>query len=100
MEEEEKQNLQNKKAVAISYDAEVDDAPKIIAKGEGLVAEKIIAIAKERGIEVRKDTGLAEVLNALEVDSIIPIEAYLTVAEILSYIYSKQQDYGVNNEQI
>jgi len=84
---EEKENL--KKAVALQYEKDSDPAPRVIAKGEGTLAEQIIAIAKENNIPIRDDASLVEILSVLEVDSFIPLDAYAAVAEILSYIYSK-----------
>jgi len=74
-------------AVAISYDRGKDPAPRVVAKGRGHVAETILAIAREHGIAVRNDAALAEVLAQIELDRQIPVEAYVAVAEILSYIY-------------
>lgn len=77
-------------AVALRYDGATDDAPRVVAKGEGHVAEQIIALAKERGIEIREDADLVNLLAAVRLDSPIPIEAYVAVAEILSYIYRRR----------
>lgn len=77
------------KAIALKYDMAQDLAPRIAATGRGKIAEQMIAIAKEHGITIHKDKDLAEVLSALEIDAIIPLEAYTAVAEILSYIYKK-----------
>ena len=57
------------------------------ATGRGLVAEQILAIAFERGIKVREDANLANVLAALELETPIPVGVLSTVAEILSYVY-------------
>jgi len=76
-----------KLAVALSYEQGVDEAPHIAAKGKGFIAEQIIKLAFENGIEVRQDADLAAILSALEIGDIIPVEAYAAVAEILSYIY-------------
>ncbi len=78
------------KAVALGYDIEKDQAPKVLAKGEGEIAKQIIKVAKEHGIEIREDANLVEILSALELDDFIPLEAYTAVAEILRYLYSKQ----------
>ena len=80
------------KAVALGYDMQEDDAPKVVATGEGHIAQQIIAIAQEHGIHVRKDKELVEILSHLEVDTIIPLEAYTAVAEILSYVYRVNSD--------
>jgi len=77
------------KAIALNYDMGEDQAPKVVAKGEGEVAKQIIKIAKENGIEIREDADLAEILSAIEIDEFIPLEAYTAVAEILKYIYKK-----------
>ncbi|MBL0318699.1 MAG: EscU/YscU/HrcU family type III secretion system export apparatus switch protein [Alphaproteobacteria bacterium] len=73
--------------VALSYEQGKDHAPRIIAKGQGELAEKILSIAKEHRIPVHHDTSLAEILSAFELDAFIPLEAYHAVAQILSYIY-------------
>lgn len=77
----------NKLAVALTYDREKDPAPKLSAKGKGHLAESIIKIAREHGVEVREDADLALLLSKVDVDTVIPIEAYAAVAEILAYIY-------------
>jgi flagellar biosynthesis protein len=61
--------------------------PRVAASGKGAVAEQILQIAFERGIPVREDADLAEILSTLEVDSVIPVDALAAVAEILSYLY-------------
>jgi flagellar biosynthesis protein len=91
------------KAVALEYDAKHDDAPRITATGKGLIAEQILSIAFANGVRVREDSSLIEILGALEVDSIIPIEAFTAVAEILNYVYHANKIYGkpkaeINNE--
>ena len=75
------------KAVAIEYDVLNDAAPKISARGEGHVAEQIMALAFAHGIKVRKDADLVEILSVMEVDSVIPVEAYAAIGEILTYVY-------------
>lgn len=77
-----------KKAVALEYERGKDVAPRVTASGQGLVAEQILAIAFAQGIKVREDADLIEVLSKVEIDSPIPLEAFATVAEILSYVYA------------
>ncbi len=79
----------NKLAVALTYDKDNDAAPRVSAKGKGYLAEQIIAIARASGVEVKQDTDLAALLSKLEIDTPIPLEAYAAVAEILTYIYRK-----------
>ncbi len=74
-------------AVALQYEAGKDAAPRVSASGQGAIAEQILNIAFANGIKVREDAPLAEILGMLEVDSLIPLEAYAAVAEILSYVY-------------
>lgn len=76
-------------AIALEYDMAQDPAPRVVASGKGAIAEQILAIAKAHHIEIKKDAELAQILSVLEIDSVIPVEAYAAVAEILSYIYRK-----------
>lgn len=75
------------KAVALKYDSATDSAPKVVAKGRGKVAEKIIALAREAGVPLMADPNLAQVLEKLEVDMEIPPELYRAVAEVLIFVY-------------
>jgi flagellar biosynthesis protein len=84
-----KEKDSKQKAVALGYELGKDQAPKVLAKGEGEMAKQIIKIAKEHGVEIREDANLVEILSVLELDEFIPLEAYAAVAEILRYIYSK-----------
>lgn len=77
-----------KKAVALKYDRETDEAPKIKAKGQGRIAEKIIELAKEHGVHIHDDPDLVEVLASLEIDEEIPSEVYVAVAELLAFVYA------------
>lgn len=77
-----------KKAVALQYDRLVDTAPKIKAKGQGLVAEKIIELAIKHNIPIKDDPDLVEILSKLDIDEEIPPEIYVAVAELLAFVYS------------
>ncbi len=74
-------------AVALKYDRGNDPAPRITASGKGAIAEQIVQLAFANGVKVRQDAPLVEILSMIEVDSLIPLEAYAAVAEILSYVY-------------
>lgn len=76
-----------KKAVALRYDKTRDPAPKVVAKGTGEIAAKIIALAKEYGIPIQEDADLVEILAKLDLNADIPPDTYLVVAEILAFIY-------------
>jgi flagellar biosynthesis protein len=79
-------------AVALDYkrpDGSIDPdrAPRVSATGRGAVAQQILEIAFAKGIPVREDPDLAQILATVEVDSVIPVDALAAVAEILSYLY-------------
>jgi len=76
-----------KLATAIKYDGEKDIAPRITAKGQGLVAEKIIELAQKHNIPIKNDPGLVEILSRLDIDEQIPTDVYRAVAEILAFVY-------------
>ncbi len=79
--------VKRQKAVAVEYDPESGSTPVITASGAGHVAEQIMALAFAHGVKVREDADLVEILSVLEVDSVIPTEAFAAVGEILSYVY-------------
>ena len=74
-----------KTAVALEYDPG-DQAPKIIASGRGVLADKIIETAKESNVPIHKDERLANTLSRLEVGDFIPPELYEVVAEVLMFV--------------
>ena len=78
----------NSIAVAIAHKPTGPDSlPKVVASGRGTIADKILEIAFAEGVKVREDADLAELLTAADIDSEIPIEAFVAVAEILRYVY-------------
>ncbi len=75
-------------AVAVDYaPGNTDDLPRVTATGRGKVADRILKLAFASGVKVREDADLAQFLTAVEVDSVIPLEAFMAVAEILAYVY-------------
>ena len=78
---------QRQAAVAIEKHADEGQRPIVVAKGYGSVADQILEIAFASGVKVREDADLIEILEAVEVDSEIPVFALATVAEILTYVY-------------
>ena len=74
-----------KKAVALEYEAG-DTAPKVIATGQGKLAERIIEVAQEANVPVHKDAKLAESLSILDIGEYIPPELYSIVAEVLVFV--------------
>ncbi len=83
-------------AVALRYNEDKDAAPRVLAKGAGNVAQKILDIAEEAKIPVREDPDLVEALAKLDVGSLIPTELYPAVAEVLAYVYRQNQRYSRN----
>lgn len=75
------------KAVALRYDREKENSPRIVAKGKGLIAEKIIEIAREHGVTVYEDKELIEILSRIEMYQVIPAELYQVIAEVLAFVY-------------
>jgi flagellar biosynthesis protein len=89
-----------KKAVALGYAEKKDAAPRVLAKGTGLLAERIIELARQHGIYTYTDPDLVEVLSAVDVDSEIPRELYRAVAEVLAFVYRMNKSYksqGIKN---
>lgn len=82
MEEKEKKP---KQAIALAYDPQ-ENAPKVIASGKGVLAERIIEKAQEANVPVHQDNKLAETLSRLEIGEMIPPELYEVVAEILVFV--------------
>ena len=82
-------------AVAIKYDADVADAPIVVAKGEDYLAKKIKEVARENDIEIVENKPLARALYAsVDVGEKIPQELYKAVAEVLVFVY------GVKNKEV
>lgn len=79
-------------AAAIKYDSTKSSAPAVTASGRGAIAEKIIELAREKGIPIKNDPDLVQVLSKLKVGSEIPVELYRAVAEILAFVYSLNED--------
>ena len=76
-----------KKAAALKYDQAKSMAPRVVAKGKGHIAEQIIQMARENDVPLLEDRNLANVLEAMELESEIPAELYRAVAEVLVFIY-------------
>lgn len=77
----------SRQAVALRYAPVSDRAPKLVAKGRGYLADKIIELAQANDIPIRHDPNLLQVLSRLDLNEEIPPEVYKAVAEILAFIY-------------
>lgn len=82
-----------KEAVALTYNT-TDTAPRVTAKGKGLVAENILERAREHQIPVQEDPSLVELLGKLNINEAIPEELYQAVAEVFAFIYKTDQAVG------
>lgn len=82
---QEEKETKIKQAIALEYNPS-DDAPKVIASGRGILAEKIIEKAKESDVPIHRDDKLADTLSRLEIGDMIPPELYEVVAEILIFV--------------
>ncbi|OJT23343.1 flagellar biosynthesis protein FlhB [Archangium sp. Cb G35] len=79
-------------AIAIKYDKEKDTAPRVVAKGMRLKAEKIREIARQYNIPVMRNVSLANALYRIDVGQEIPEELYDAVAEVLNFIFELQRE--------
>lgn len=75
-----------KSAVALAY-TQSDAAPRVVAKGNGLIAQQIIARAREHGVYVHESPELVSLLMQIDLDQRIPAQLYIVVAELLAWIY-------------
>jgi flagellar biosynthesis protein len=73
-------------AVALTYRA-TDAAPRVVAKGKGLIAEEIVARAREAGVYVHQSTELVSLLMQVDIDQRSPPQLYVAVAELLAWLY-------------
>lgn len=78
--------VKRRQAIALEYDPNEDNAPKVIATGQGALADRIIEMAKDNKVPVHKDSKLANTLSRLEIGQEIPPELYEVVAEILVFV--------------
>jgi len=80
-----------KEAIALKYNTELDSAPKVVAKGKGVIADEILSKAQEFGVPIQEDPSLVEVLSQLEINQTIPEDLYSVVAELFAFIYRADQ---------
>lgn len=86
-------------AVALKYDKEKDNAPRVLAKGLRLRAERIKEIAKQYNVPMMKNTTLAGALYRVDVGQEIPEDLYDAVAEVLNFVYALQQQEAAAKEK-
>lgn len=73
-------------AVALQYNKGSRQAPQVTAKGRGLVAERIVALAEENGVVIESNSALAEALSGVEIDDSIPLELYESIAVVIGFV--------------
>ena len=83
-----------KQAVALQYDKDKDIAPRIVASGQGIIAENILKTAEENEVFIRQDSNLVRELMAFKVGTEIPPELYEVVAQILAFVEMVDQNKG------
>lgn len=79
-------------AVALHYRPECERAPRVVAKGGGETAARILAIAKEHGVPLQQDPALAAALSRLDLNQEIPRQLYVAVAEVLRFVWSLEHE--------
>lgn len=88
-----------RQAAALRYERGKDSAPRIVAKGKGVVADKILEIARRHGIPIREDRELVHMLASLDLYREIPPDLYKAVAEILAFLHSLNRGAGSAGRQ-
>ncbi len=83
-----------RRAVAVRYREDEADAPKVLAKGQGPVAERIIALARSHGIPLHEDRDLVRLLGILDLDAEVPPSMYRALAEVLAHVYRANRAKG------
>ncbi len=79
-------------AIAVKYDREKDNAPRVIAKGMWLKAEQLREIAKQYNIPIMRNVALASALYRVDVGQEVPEELYDAVAEVLNFVFALKQE--------
>ncbi|MBJ6985884.1 MULTISPECIES: EscU/YscU/HrcU family type III secretion system export apparatus switch protein [unclassified Devosia] len=80
-------------AVALQYEEGALEAPRVVAKGRGFVAEKIIELAEEHGVLVETNPILAEALSGVDLDEEIPVELYEAMAVVIGYVLRQSKGF-------
>lgn len=83
-------NDPTREAIALAY-RQTDAAPRVVARGKGLIAEEIIARAHEHGVYVHESAELVALLTQVDIDQSIPPQLYMAVAELLAWLYRLEQ---------
>ena len=93
------ENIKDKQAVALKYDADKDTAPRVVAKCKGHTAEHILEAAQKSSVPVYQNKTLVNMLMALDIDREIPPELYKAIAEVMAYVYKMDKAKGREVEE-
>ncbi|MBV0934557.1 EscU/YscU/HrcU family type III secretion system export apparatus switch protein [Marinobacterium weihaiense] len=85
-------------AVALKYDKDKPGAPRVVAKGQGLIAEQILALAEEHDIHIHQSPELIEVLIRMELGEEIPEALYRAIAEVIAFAYGLKAEREQSNQ--
>ncbi|MCL2046297.1 MAG: EscU/YscU/HrcU family type III secretion system export apparatus switch protein [Oscillospiraceae bacterium] len=92
-----------RRAAAIVYDPQKHDVPILSAFGEGHIADKMVALARESGVPILPDKNISSVLSKVSIGDEIPEELYEAIAKVLIFVSDVDRKYGealsMNNEQ-
>ncbi|MGL4325353.1 MAG: EscU/YscU/HrcU family type III secretion system export apparatus switch protein [Beijerinckiaceae bacterium] len=83
-------SLADRLAIALQYERGTDHAPRVVAKGKGELAERIVAVAREHGVVIEDNPALAAALSFVDIDDPIPEELYKAVAEVIGFVLRLQ----------
>jgi len=87
-------------AVALKYESDMP-APQVVAKGKGVIAERIIQVAKDFEIHIHRDPPLARAIyQMVEVGGVIPYDFYVAIAEVLAFVYRTKKKYRKQRKQM
>jgi flagellar biosynthesis protein len=92
------ENNIRKEAVALTYKQNIENAPVVIAKGKGLIAENLIKKAHEHQIPIQEDPSLVSLLSQLDINESIPEELYQAVAEVFAFIYRVDKSHSLKKQ--
>lgn len=89
-----------KEAIALGYKPGAIEAPTIVAKGKGKIAENILNKAREHNVPIQEDRSLVELLGQLDINQTIPEDLYQAVAEVFAFIYKIDREKAKNTPPI
>ncbi|QDU64834.1 Flagellar biosynthetic protein FlhB [Planctomycetes bacterium Pan216] len=99
-EDAERAPTRRKMAAALRYDQDHDAVPRMVARGQGELADRIIDAAREHGVDVYEDPDLVEILCQLDVNQMVPPKLFLAVAEVMAYVYRMNNRYDEVREMM